>query len=40
MLSGPGLAMAQQRDNTERANAVTAAFNGCMRERGYGREAK
>ncbi len=39
-LSGPGLAMAQQRDNTDRANAVTAAFNTCMRERGYVREAK
>lgn len=39
-LSGPGLAMAQQRDNTERANAVTAAFNGCMRGRGYVHEAK
>ena len=39
-LSGPGLAMAQQRDNTERANAVTAAFNTCMRERGYAREAR
>ncbi len=39
-LSAPGLAMAQQRDNTDRANAVTAAFNTCMRERGYVREAR
>jgi hypothetical protein len=39
-LSGPGLAMTQQRDNTDRANAVTAAFNTCMRERGYVRAAR
>lgn len=39
-LSAPGLAMTQQRDNTDRANAVTAAFNTCMRERGYVREAR
>lgn len=39
-LSASGLAMAQQRDNTDRANAVTAAFNTCMRERGYVREAR
>jgi len=39
-LSAPGLAMSQQRDNTDRANAATAAFNTCMRERGYVREAK
>lgn len=39
-LSAPGLAMAQQRDNTDRANAATAAFNTCMRERGYAREAR
>ena len=39
-LSAPGLAMAQQRDNTDRANAVTAAFNTCMRERGYVRETR
>lgn len=39
-LSAPGLAMAQQRDNTDRANAVTAAFNTCMRERGYVRESR
>ena len=40
MLGGSGLAMSQQRDNTDRANAVTAAFNACMRDRGYVREAK
>jgi len=39
-LGAPGLAMAQQRDNTDRANAVTAALNACMRERGYVREAR
>ena len=39
-LGAPGLAMAQQRDNTDRANAVTTALNACMRERGYVREAR
>lgn len=39
-LGAPGLAIAQQRDNTDRANAVTAAFNACMRERGYVRAAR
>lgn len=39
-LSAAGMAMAQQRDNTDRANAATAAFNACMRDRGYVREPK
>jgi hypothetical protein len=39
-LGAPGLAMVQQRDNTDRANAVTSAFNACMRGRGYVRDSK